>query len=456
MIMDEEYDADLQESLQRTLDAFYEYLSEKQGLKEETVNRHMGRISFFGQNYLRNYVGDSIEDFHSDQIIDFLGDFYIRKVLNSTERDVGPYLTTFKKFAKFLKENENLDRAELDEINMVCKQRDYFKHRFKTYFASDDIEAWYFDNDLYQYLDDMESADQSEEEDTIDIDLELVDLLEERDFETPIAVRAFSAFLEKIQNEKSVKLTSSRQHITRRFWQELAQAADLDVFTKPTLNQEDIGLFHFFFLAGKHYRLFRINGNKLEPTDLLEVYQQKLTDKDQYSLLIDALWNQLYWREVQPSNVGGRIEITQSKRANVAALLSQYPVEKEVKLREDPLGLKLAYETVFGGVTDHFLKYIMPIMEYFGLFQLKLWFSDDDEQRYIGIDSITINSFGIFIFNQLKKMGNDLPEGALVNPMSEMIMQLGLNTTPVIKEKKVGRNDPCPCGSGKKYKKCCM
>jgi len=22
-------------------------------------------------------------------------------------------------------------------------------------------------------------------------------------------------------------------------------------------------------------------------------------------------------------------------------------------------------------------------------------------------------------------------------------------------EPKVGRNDPCPCGSGKKYKKCC-
>jgi len=24
------------------------------------------------------------------------------------------------------------------------------------------------------------------------------------------------------------------------------------------------------------------------------------------------------------------------------------------------------------------------------------------------------------------------------------------------KEKKIGPNDPCPCGSGKKYKKCCM
>ena len=26
---------------------------------------------------------------------------------------------------------------------------------------------------------------------------------------------------------------------------------------------------------------------------------------------------------------------------------------------------------------------------------------------------------------------------------------------PMITEDKVGRNDPCPCGSGKKYKKCC-
>jgi preprotein translocase subunit SecA len=26
---------------------------------------------------------------------------------------------------------------------------------------------------------------------------------------------------------------------------------------------------------------------------------------------------------------------------------------------------------------------------------------------------------------------------------------------PVVKGEKIGRNDPCPCGSGKKYKKCC-
>ena len=27
---------------------------------------------------------------------------------------------------------------------------------------------------------------------------------------------------------------------------------------------------------------------------------------------------------------------------------------------------------------------------------------------------------------------------------------------PLVRKKRVGRNDPCPCGSGRKYKKCCI
>jgi SWIM/SEC-C metal-binding protein len=40
----------------------------------------------------------------------------------------------------------------------------------------------------------------------------------------------------------------------------------------------------------------------------------------------------------------------------------------------------------------------------------------------------------------------------------EDITQLNLLLNPPqpkIAEKKIGRNDPCPCGSGTKYKKCC-
>jgi len=36
------------------------------------------------------------------------------------------------------------------------------------------------------------------------------------------------------------------------------------------------------------------------------------------------------------------------------------------------------------------------------------------------------------------------------------IKQTYLDTVTVRIENKIGRNDPCPCGSGKKFKKCCI
>lgn len=33
--------------------------------------------------------------------------------------------------------------------------------------------------------------------------------------------------------------------------------------------------------------------------------------------------------------------------------------------------------------------------------------------------------------------------------------EMGEKQMPIVKEKKIYPNDPCPCGSGKKYKKCC-
>lgn len=37
-----------------------------------------------------------------------------------------------------------------------------------------------------------------------------------------------------------------------------------------------------------------------------------------------------------------------------------------------------------------------------------------------------------------------------LRPLPDMPFEMGT------KKEKIGRNDPCPCGSGKKYKKCCM
>jgi len=39
--------------------------------------------------------------------------------------------------------------------------------------------------------------------------------------------------------------------------------------------------------------------------------------------------------------------------------------------------------------------------------------------------------------------------------MAQDIMPIRNRYTYKREEKKIGRNEPCPCGSGKKYKKCC-
>lgn len=46
-------------------------------------------------------------------------------------------------------------------------------------------------------------------------------------------------------------------------------------------------------------------------------------------------------------------------------------------------------------------------------------------------------------------------EEELTHEQPVMLFNLGEDTPQERKDKKIGRNDPCPCGSGKKYKKCC-
>jgi len=63
-----------------------------------------------------------------------------------------------------------------------------------------------------------------------------------------------------------------------------------------------------------------------------------------------------------------------------------------------------------------------------------------------------------------KKEGHALFEALLSSIRHDVvhtIFRVGVRSEPprkkqaVVAGKKVGRNDPCPCGSGKKYKYCC-
>lgn len=56
----------------------------------------------------------------------------------------------------------------------------------------------------------------------------------------------------------------------------------------------------------------------------------------------------------------------------------------------------------------------------------------------------------LFHMERVEEIVNEAPKEMYVNDGEEPAKK-----KPVVNKNKVGRNDPCPCGSGKKYKKCC-
>jgi preprotein translocase subunit SecA len=70
------------------------------------------------------------------------------------------------------------------------------------------------------------------------------------------------------------------------------------------------------------------------------------------------------------------------------------------------------------------------------------------------IESIKADTIRLLLTVQLKQQ--EAPKREQVAKPTEASIggERSVKKQPV-KKQKVGRNDPCPCGSGKKYKKCC-
>ena len=49
----------------------------------------------------------------------------------------------------------------------------------------------------------------------------------------------------------------------------------------------------------------------------------------------------------------------------------------------------------------------------------------------------------------------EAPMSALEEPKPDASKKIELPKPITCDQPRIGRNDPCPCGSGKKYKKCC-
>jgi uncharacterized protein len=85
---------------------------------------------------------------------------------------------------------------------------------------------------------------------------------------------------------------------------------------------------------------------------------------------------------------------------------------------------------------------LAPIMAFQGEHVLQIHDSYNDEEVRVLQKAIPVNVRRIHSYWLSKRT----PSGRQVPP----------SRTTIVGTPKVGRNDPCPCGSGKKYKKCCL
>ncbi|HWQ77381.1 MAG TPA: SEC-C metal-binding domain-containing protein [Anaerovoracaceae bacterium] len=120
-------------------------------------------------------------------------------------------------------------------------------------------------------------------------------------------------------------------------------------------------------------------------------------------------------------------------------------------------------KTVTGTFRDLAVKYEADPVIFMGFLdgisaslKTEIDFMGYDEESEIKLDV----DYEKLYFNMLDAKADHLHtlpqwDGILTEERREEIAKEFRKSKTVIKEKLPGRNDPCPCGSGKKYKKCC-
>ena len=119
------------------------------------------------------------------------------------------------------------------------------------------------------------------------------------------------------------------------------------------------------------------------------------------------------------------------------------PVTGTVRELADKFGMELSYFVGYlDGINDS-LKEPNPIEEMVEDTEVSLDY--DKEKLYKNM--VAAKAEWLY---ELEEWNDLIPE----DRRKELYLEQKKSNT-VIKPPKVGRNDPCPCGSGKKYKKCC-
>jgi hypothetical protein len=136
------------------------------------------------------------------------------------------------------------------------------------------------------------------------------------------------------------------------------------------------------------------------------------------------------------------------------ALLGQFAQEGIEVTRQMLVGRELDFESK--GLRSFLLETCTIMGERFP--EYEEWLATEKaekEEHWRRVKELEGNPQGLLLFALEKLTGKKAPEVPKAKPPVVPSPRLALPRKPQAKQK-VGRNDPCPCGSGKKFKNCCM
>lgn len=404
---------------ERLIRQFYKHLELKKGLSEETASAHAGQIKFFASHYLRDYGGKSLLDASGRDIENYLGDWYIRKVMNSSKSNVRAILVAFKKFFKFLFEKGKIEKGQLDNILEACASPQRYISRFESYDALDpESETWDIDFENWLMGEYEEEAETQDYNQLFDVNTGINRAFSEEDLNSSrtTVLTDFQAFLNYISANSGMKLTPANSFFGRKHLFALNESMSSPEELKSTANQPDSRVIHLFYNLGRTLGLFIVSErNTLEVTPRIELFKKMLSPKEQFVVLLDAMWNETRWEKFLAPYSGGRPERAQAMRGDVARLFAGCEPGEAYLFKEELNQLCMELVT---GTEDEFIdsmilmadfivgvfaERIMPALKFFRLLDFSFPAGRDEYsvRHGYGIAWFSISELGKKIFGVL-------------------------------------------------------
>jgi len=239
---------------------FTEYLTIKNKLKSQTIDKHVSTITFFYETYLHRYEEMHLLDVEGATIEDYLGNWYIRKVLSSNKSEIVGILTSFKKFYKFLLDRGYITHNQYEEILAECKNPKKYYRRFASYWKIDfDQEegtnswmTWMMgqepSEDSYQYL--LSGLINSSEVNSAQKHIQKYLQKEPIPPRTLEFLADFKMFLKYCKTNHGIKVSKRQLTLPRKHLFAINEQLSSPEVLKPYVFQWDANQIHLFYHIG--------------------------------------------------------------------------------------------------------------------------------------------------------------------------------------------------------------